>query len=252
MKWDTTWSYFRKPIFTEGTKWYMDNPESKEWLALQGNYFTTFQIDFRLGEEEEEKFKDLNEKGEGAIRMFIVKGYDRLKDWKYLDTFKLKVTQFKLFPHFPKLSISEQLSTWFTETIKYLWIGYDFRNEQLSTKQAELQGRFFKKNLEHFPNLKFLMIWGFPISSVLLALSLMNRSLDCLKIVAGSYRNYHFDKRIGEIHWSKGVYEYRNKTSIFRISWAHSLKMLRDSKSPLSEKTTINEEEYLEILWEPK
>ena len=226
----------------------MDNPESRERVALLGDYFTTFQIDFRLGEEEEEKIKDLNEKGQGEIRWLNIKGYDRLKDSKHLDGFKLKVTIFKLFPHFPKLTISDQLSTSFTETIKYLWIGYDFRNEQLSTKQAELQGKFFKKNLDCFPNLKYLMIWGFPISSVLLALSLLNKSLDCLKIVAGSYRNYHFDKRMGEIHWNKGLYEYRNKSSIFRISCSESFKMLRDSKSPLSEKTTINEDEYIEIL----
>jgi hypothetical protein len=192
--------YFRKPLLLEGDKCYMDNPESRDKAIFCGNYFTTFLIDFRLGEEEEEKLRDLEHKKEGEIRTLFMKGYDRMRDYKRLDEFKMKVTAFKLWPQFPKLSVGDRISINFTETIKYLCIGYDFKNDQLSTKQAEIQGKSFTRSLKHFPNLKYLMVWGFPLSSVLLALSLYKMPLECLKVVAGSYHNYHFDSTIGELH----------------------------------------------------
>ncbi|CAI2385519.1 unnamed protein product [Moneuplotes crassus] len=244
-------TFFRKPLFTEGERASMDESEQRDKVGFCGNYFPHFTIDFRLCEENEENVKELTVKKNLAIRCLSIKGYDRLEDDhnKELQKLSLKCNMLKIWPLVPKLSMSECLSSLYSSGVKYLCIGYEFKNEAISAKETEIQGKFFQKLLMQFSQLKYLVVWGFPVTTVLTALNLHRKVLDCLKIVTGPYRNYYFDDKIGEIHCHPGKYEYRTKSNVFNIQARDSVKVYREGPCTFSEKTTINNDHFVELLF---
>ena len=242
---ESSCNYFRKPQFSSGSRMAMvtlSKSEDKEIVSQYSNW----RLDYRFMFEWQDK-EDHLKKSEWMIRCLSLKGFQKEKWESLLEWNKLKVSMLKIGPNFNNLDWFIKLTPNMQSTIKYFSIGYNFRDKPLNTKQGMKAAEGLALTLEKLPSLESLVVWGYPITTTVEALSKTKTKLQSVKIIWGAVRNFMFDEKVGELHCNKGIYEYRNGSLLYRLTVRDAFYLYDEAWSPIQKERWKSFNEYIEV-----
>jgi hypothetical protein len=123
------------------------------------------------------------------------------------------------------------------EMIKYLTIGFNFKDKPLNTNQGNKAAEGLAKTLMMLPNLVCLTVWGYPISTTMEALTRIKKLPSEVRIIAGCYRTFLFNHKPGELHTTQSTFEYRNTQLLYKFKC--QLSLFDDSGTPISKTRSV-------------
>ena len=175
------------------------NSESKSVSIFGITEFSNLNLDYRFKFELKDT-EDYLKKNELYIRCLCIKGFQKQSCESLLKFNNLHVSMLKILPDKNNLECFNKLSLSMQNTIRYLSIGFNFKNTPLNAKQGMKAGEKLSLTIEKLPFLESLVVWGYPITTTFEALSKIKTNLQSIKIFLKKPKNFMFDQKVGELH----------------------------------------------------